>query len=229
MSRFLVAADWNAQPDNPDRHRPRWIAHAGRLHLFSAGRGAFGDIDYVLTDATVTARRRGGRFGSDHDVVLFTVQNPETGAALRLGTWNTLAGRDPATVARTVVSIMRRYDLDVLALQEATGYHAALRAAGLDLVGISRAPGESQNPVVVRAGLWRTAGRTVKLSTRGWPLANGTLHAPIYATSVEIDGWLRAWSVHLPNYERGPWHAAAYRSAAYRIVLAARRHRVTRR
>jgi len=223
--RFLVGADWNASPHNPARFRPSWIARAAGLHIASAGPGAFGDIDYVLTDAAVTARRRLPRFGSDHDLVIFAVRDPETGAALRVGTWNALAGRDPSTVAGTVVSIVRRYELDVLLLQEATGYHRALqRRDGIDLVGFSAVPGEAQNPIVIRSGLAHTCGHTVRLSRRGWPLAGGDLHAPIYATSVEVDGWLRAWSVHLPNYERSPDHNAAYRQAALRTVLAARRH-----
>lgn len=233
MNRLLIGGDWNAQPSNASIHRPQWIARGGGLAVETAGPGAFGDIDYVLTDANIGAMCRAGRNGSDHDLVIFEVfQLGHDGPRLLGGTWNVLAGRDPGSVARYAVSLMRRYNLDFLLLQEATGYHTALRQAGnsyrlggFDLIGFTAVPGESQNPILVRRGLAHTSGHTVQLSRNGWPLAGGGFHAPIYATSVEVAGWLRLWSVHLPNFERGPAHSKAYRQAARRIKRASRRHR----
>lgn len=228
--RLLFGGDWNAAPGDRDRFRPRWIA-GRRLQVESAGPGAFGDIDYVLTDAVIGRTDaevgrmvRLGRHGSDHDLVMFDVRGDLPYQQLGGATWNVLAGRDPREVARTLVSVMRRYRLDFVLLQEATGYHNAIRRAGVDLVGFSAVPGESQNPIAVRSGVHHTTGHTRRLSRDGWPLASGNLHAPIYATACTLDGWLRAWSLHLPNYERGDAHATAYRQAARRLRRAARRH-----
>lgn len=227
MKRLLYGGDWNARPGDPDRYRPRWIARHGRrrrLSVSSAGPGAFGDIDYVMSDAPVSRIIRLGRHGSDHDLVMFIVHGPG-GKQLRGATWNLGEDRVPWELAQTLAAVMRRYKLDFILLQEAVGYIAAIRRLRTHkLIAFTAVPGESQNPILVRHDLEHTSGHTRRLSTNGWPLANGNLHAPLYATVAVLDGWLGVWSLHLPNFERGPAHAKAYRQAARRLRRRARRH-----
>jgi hypothetical protein len=217
----LIAGDWNAAPDNPARHRPRWLARRAGLVIASAGPGSHGDIDYPMSDARLSDVRRGQRHGSDHQVVLWTASWP--GHQLTMGSWNVLAGRNPHDVADSVAELMERRD--VLCLQECgPELDRSMRAIGL------RVFGHGPQLVVVRHGVPAAHPRHHRLSTLGWPLdragtPRGPWHRPAEASSVQVADSMRVWSVHLPNHERSRWHAAAYAQAVRRLARRVNRRR----
>lgn len=221
---IIVVGDWNAGPKNPDRHRPRWIAHRAQLLIHPSG----DPICYPISDAALTDVRRGLRMGSDHPPILLTAVRRPGGDLVRIASYNLLAGRDPDQVVDEIRLLLHR--ADVVALQEVSPAYAAALAQLPD----TRLVGNGQQRVIARDQLRIDAVRHHRLSTRGWPVRRtgdpaGPWHDAATATSVRVDGWLRLMSVHLPNYERSIWHRFAYRQAATRIVRyqARRRRRST--
>lgn len=217
MTQVCPAGDWNAPPGDLDRYRPAWLARRLDLSLVSAGRGTYGDIDYPMSSAQLARVRRGDRYGSDHQAVLFTVHDRATGVTLKGGTWNMLHDRDPVVVAAELLKLMDDHKLEFVCLQEATQYHRAVRATGTMLVAFDDARGVGETAIAVKATVTVSRTATHRLSRLGWPLRPDLWHAPVYTTTALLDGWLRVYSVHLPNHERGPWHAMAYRQAMRRL------------
>lgn len=226
---FLIGGDWNAHPADRHRHRPAWIADQADLTIIHAGSGPFGNIDYALTDAFgARSLGRGGKHGSDHGFVGWTTINV-AGHHVRGGTWNVHAdGREPSTVAAAVDELVTGYRLDYLLLQEANGgVRAAIRRLGYTVVGEDDSPGAGANCVVSVEPA--ADPRLHRLSTTGWPLTPRKWHPPVWSWSARVRG-TRVASVHLPNFERSPFHTLAYAQAARRIVgRVNRRHRLAER
>lgn len=221
---ILYAGDWNAQPWRTEPYRPKWVAaHAG-LTLMTAGRGSHGDIDYPMSDAVLAHLDRHGRYGSDHQLVTFTVRRGVQ--LLRGGTWNCLHKRDPVAVAAAIVRIFEDHDLDFLCIQEAKGYRRAIRLRGFNLTPRLASKGSDETAVVTPHDIRTDHGTVWRLARFGfslWP--RPIIHAPPYAAVTTVDGWLRVASVHLPNFLRSADHNRASAQAGRRLVRRARRIR----
>lgn len=240
---IALIGDWNATPEDEGRYSPQWLSHQTGLRITSTGPGRHGDIDWLMADCHVSHPRRheppAGVSRSDHDVVVFTLHNPDDADdTLHVASWNLEYGRPPARVAQQVQLVLIAVEPDVMVFQEAADYHRELRqvaeARGYKLLAYGGA-GRHHNVIMVRRELVTRGPRCVQLSPFGWPLADGPgNHAPLYATSWGVS-WLRVVDVHMPpsvNWRRvitgPPRKVAAYVAGMRKLrswVLVNRRHR----
>jgi len=221
---LALVGDWNATPHDRGRYSPQWIARVCGLQLYSAGPGRHGDIDYVLADCRVTGEQRhappAGASRSDHDVVRFLLHQPDGHGQLELVTWNVEYGRELVAVRNQLRELLTSLQPDIVALQEASDYHAEIRAVAKSLGyrWLMYPHPAAHNVLLVKDGLPTSRPQRVQLSPLGWPLADGTgTHAPLYATSWAVD-WLRVADVHMPpniNWRRGVAWGPARKLAAY--------------
>lgn len=141
---------------------------------------------------------------------------------IRVGTWNMKSDRPGNTAARQrgvahqAILLMRRYDLDALALNEASPYVDDLRRYALAhrdelaLLTGSR-PGEANTAILCDRRVSLTLREQHRVTRDGWITVRGGRTAPKYVPCILLDGWVRIAAVHLPpstwrtRFFRGPW------------------------
>jgi len=157
-------------------------------------------IDYGLTRAVdVDVRHSGEHYGSDHALVLFRVHHK--GKELRLGLWNAERDRDVAAVVRLVDQLLDAYQLDALALTEASDYVAELRRLSATrpwqlLAGLASKPGQREVAWLVRDSVPVERFSSPLVAAHGWTTTRGGHTPPKYLASVRLDGWLWAGVGH---------------------------------
>lgn len=239
---LTFVGDWNIPADAVGWRTTRWLAERAGMRIHAPARpGRHGSIDYGLSDARATQVMRHpppqGASRSDHDYVTYTL-NPPRGsgeAPVKIATWNVRRDRSSAVVAAQVAQLLRTHRPDVLCLQEARQYHAAIRMAGRQVgyrLTASTQPGKWHN--VILTSTERESGQPswVRLSPRGWRVVTGGEHTPLWGTTLRV-AWVRVVCVHMPpsvRWVRGlpvgpPMRVAAMVAAVGKLKRWAARHR----
>ena len=198
--RLLVGGDWNQSPSHRGMYSPHWIARRAHLRTHAPARGKHGRIDFLMTNARVPHLGRVSGGGSDHGLVRFRVEDPDSHQSLRGALWNVERDRGPQrqhVLARYLTRVTASRRLDFLLLQEAQQYHRLLAGIrGYQLVAKPGPRGARQQVILVRHGVHATQPRFTRMSVSGWRVVTGSRHRPAYTTFVTLDGWIRVASVH---------------------------------
>jgi len=133
--------------------------------------------------------------------------------------------RDPNTVMRFVRMVCRQQSVDFVLLSEAEGYTHALESIdGYTLLSIPGPRGAADTVILVRVGLQLEAVARHRMTWIRWRTRDGGLHAPRYATTAVLGGWLRVGSMHRPPHPDAGWLSrAAARQFARRVIRLANR------
>jgi hypothetical protein len=148
------------------------------------------------------------------------------------GSYNCLIGRPPGVVHDVVKGFLKKGNLDFLQLQEISQYHHALNnIPGYKLITFPGSKDHGESGVLVRKGIEAKFPQSIEANS-GWTAVTGHPAAPRAATSVQLAGWLRVTSVHLPpaiDFKNG--HAVgpaarvkSYLSSMKELLKAAKRN-----
>lgn len=138
---------------------------------------------------------------------------------LQGGSFNLLFGRDVDRVAREVMTLLRKHDLDFLCVQEARDYFDVLRAIpDYRYVSTRRYKGGSQVGILVKRE-HKLSRPTFRSLGDGWFVVGTKIrHAPVTFPRVTINNWLRVGAIHLPtptHWPHGKLVAASDRADDY--------------
>lgn len=115
------------------------------------------------------------------------------------GFFNLRYGRDPNTVRREVLSILRKHALDFLCYQEGSDYARILSTLpNYSCYYAGDYPGGTESGILVHDERDVTKPLFQPLGD-GWITTRGGKHAPVTFPRVTIDGWLRVGSIHMPT------------------------------
>lgn len=191
-------------------------------------------IDYgILVNAgdSPAAATAHGKHGSDHRLVVFTL-DLDGGRRWRIGLWNARRDRDRGRVAEVALRLLRVFDLDALALNEAQQYDRALalraRRDGATLIRRTDAPGMAHQAILVRPGLCAEAVFVKSAGSLGWRTVRGGTTPPKWILTARLvdtssavvgareSGGLRVAVGHRPPTQR--WRAGRMTGPALRVL-----------
>lgn len=146
----------------------------------------------------------------------------ETPRSLKGGTYNCLVGRNPAVVGKTVQHFLKSRNLDFLQVQEISTYHKALSSIpGYKLITFPGAKDHGESGILVKDTI-KTKDRQLVQADTGWSAPNGDGRQPRGSPSVQVAGWLRLASVHLPpaiDWKNGHAVGPAARVKSYQQLM----------
>ena len=114
------------------------------------------------------------------------------------GSYNLLFGRPLDVVKGEVERLIKKHDLDFLAVQEGQDYERMLGTVKGFNYFTEPGRGANENGVLVRDGLTADKFKS-KFYGDGWTTINGDHHVAAVQNEVRIDGWLKVRGLHLPT------------------------------
>lgn len=118
---------------------------------------------------------------------------------LQGGSYNLRYGRPQLAVKSEVERLLKKHNLDFLAVQEAEDYWRVLNnIKGYKYFSTRTYRGGTENGILVREGL-KTSKPMFDSFGDGWITDRGGNHAPVSLSRVKIAGWLRVGSIHAPT------------------------------
>jgi GH25 family lysozyme M1 (1,4-beta-N-acetylmuramidase) len=184
-------SDTNAAPRVP---KP-WVGWD--MRQFSDGKlGKPNQIAGMHVDLNTLGADRGADLTALRIPVKPKPKPPRLHRTLKISTFNLLRGRDPQRVKGEVLRLINQEKVDVLMLQEASGYVDILRTIpGFDLVVFSSVPGQDESPILVRGSLKLAQRRPVQLTSdpdgkgplmAGWITVTGGEVPAKWGTLIEV-------------------------------------------
>lgn len=211
IHRFAMMGDTNGQPTESGRYSNRWVANEIPCDYVIPDAGKHGRIDSIWTNCTIMDfgriagknpdldRLPGG--GSDHGLIVGKIRSPST-SVLRFAFWNVerdRKGRQIDQMIEFLKSVIYRYNLNFVCLNEAEDYHHVLRRlsqrTGMKMYA-NRTKGKDHNVILASKKLTVTNPTFPRVSRDGWITESGHPHEPIHLTAVTINGWLRLACIH---------------------------------